>query len=62
MANITGTERSDTITPQFVSAGVIGGPPTNGADLISGLVGGDRIDGGAGNDVINGGDGSDTLA
>jgi hypothetical protein len=27
MANIKGTERSDTITPQFVSAGVIGAPP-----------------------------------
>jgi len=48
MANITGTERSDTITPQFVSAGVIGGPPTGGADRISGLSGGDKIDGGAG--------------
>ena len=48
MANITGTERSDTITPQFVYADVIGGPPTGGADRISGLSGGDKIDGRAG--------------
>ena len=53
MANFTGTNADEIITPQFVSPTVTttgGTRPSNAADVI---------DGGAGNDVIDGGGGDD---
>ncbi|MGF1639954.1 MAG: Calx-beta domain-containing protein [Rhodospirillales bacterium] len=61
MATVLGTFGDDTITPDGVSDGVVGGPPTSGPDSISGSSGNDYIDGGGGADTINGGPGADTL-
>lgn len=61
MSVITGTSGDDTITPNTVSAGVIGGTATANADTITGGGGGDNIDGGGGDDTIEGGAGGDTL-
>ncbi len=61
MATITGTSIANTITPLFVSAGVIGGFPSSANDSISGLGGNDTLDGGGGNDTLNGGTGIDKM-
>lgn len=61
MANITGTSGNDTITPGLVSAGVVGGPVTTGADSVLGLDGNDVLDGGDGNDTLSGGIGDDSI-
>jgi Ca2+-binding RTX toxin-like protein len=61
MATIIGTNNNDTITPTFVSPGVIGGFPTSGADTLNGGLGADTLNGGLGADTLNGGDGNDTY-
>jgi Ca2+-binding RTX toxin-like protein len=64
MANFTGTNADEIITPQFVSPTVTttgGTRPSNAADLIDGGAGNDVIDGGGGDDIITGGDGNDLL-
>jgi Ca2+-binding RTX toxin-like protein len=61
MANITGTVGDDTISPSLVSAGVVGGPPGDGADSILGAGGDDLLEGGGGNDTLEGGEGADTM-
>jgi Ca2+-binding RTX toxin-like protein len=54
MATIIGTNNNDTITPTFVSPGVIGGFPTSGADTLNGGLGADTLNGGDGNDTYIG--------
>src|SRR5262245_32504874 len=64
MANFTGTNADEIITPQFVSPTVAasgGTQPSNAADVIDGGAGNDVIDGGGGDDNITGGDGDDLL-
>src|SRR5260370_35863713 len=64
MANFTGTDADEIITPNFVSPTVttVGGSrPSGAADVINGGGGNDTIEGGGGNDVINGGGGNDVL-
>ena len=64
MANFTGTNADEIITPDFVSPTVTatgGDRPSDAADVIDGGAGNDTIDGGGGNDVLNGGDGNDVL-
>jgi Ca2+-binding RTX toxin-like protein len=64
MANFTGTNSDETITPTFVSSTVTasgGTLPSDGADSIDGGAGNDTIDAGGGNDTILGGDGNDLL-
>src|SRR6266481_5940324 len=72
MADFTGTNSDEIITPFFVSSTVtaVGGArPSNAADVIDGggndvLLGGDGNDlliGGAGDDVVTGGKGSDVA-
>src|SRR5882672_5367281 len=64
MANFTGTNSDEIITPSFVSSTVTatgGILPSNAADFIDGGAGNDTIDGGDGNDTIIGGDGNDLL-
>ena len=64
MANFTGTNADEIITPDFVSPTVTatgGDRPSDAADVIDGGAGNDTIDGGGGNDVLNGGDGNDTI-
>ena len=64
MANFTGTNSDEIITPSFVSSTVTatgGTLPSNVADFIDGGAGNDTIDGGDGNDTILGGDGNDLL-
>ena len=60
MALVTGTGAANTITPGFVSAGVVG-VPTAGADTINALGGADVVQGGGGNDSIDGGAGNDNI-
>lgn len=65
MANFTGTESGEIITPSFVSSTVTatgGNLPSNAQDFIDGGAGNDTIDGGRGDDVLIGGDGDDLLA
>ena len=65
MANFYGTNYSDTITPTYVSPGVIKSfffpKPGNGADRLYGYGGNDYLNGGGGNDYISGGTGNDSL-
>jgi Ca2+-binding RTX toxin-like protein len=64
MANFTGTDADEIITPQFVSPTVTatgGTRPSDAADVIDGGAGNDVIDGGGGDDIITGGDGNDLL-
>ncbi len=66
MAAFTGTRRSDTISFDDVSRGVVvdptGATPSEGRDVILGLGGDDTIHGGFGGpDDISGGDGNDTI-
>ena len=64
MANFTGTNSDEIITPTFVSSTVTatgGTLPSNVADFIDGGAGNDTIDAGGGNDTILGGDGNDLL-
>ncbi len=63
MAIIIGTTGNDTIAPLplGVSAGVIGGIPSDAADSIHGYSGHDLLDGGGGNDTLFGGSGNDAL-
>jgi Ca2+-binding RTX toxin-like protein len=64
MANFTGTNADEIITPEFVSSTVtaIGGTqPSNAADVINGGAGNDIIDSGGGNDTVNGGTGNDVA-
>ena len=64
MANFTGTNSDEIITPRFVSPTVTatgGTRPSNAADVINGGAGNDIIDGSGGDDVITGGPGSDVL-
>jgi Ca2+-binding RTX toxin-like protein len=64
MANFTGTNSDEIITPTFVSSTVTatgGALPSNGADSIDGGAGNDTIDANGGNDTILGGDGNDLL-
>lgn len=61
MATITGTSGNDIITPSQVSAGVIGGIPSDEPDTTNGQAGNDLIDGGGGNDTLNGGAGDDQV-
>jgi Ca2+-binding RTX toxin-like protein len=58
---ITGTSGNDTITPSLASAGVTGGLPGTGNDVVLGLDGDDSLDGGSGNDSLDGGNRNDTL-
>jgi len=61
MANITGTSGADTITTAGASAGVVGGPATNGDDTINALAGDDVVAAGGGNDTVNAGNNEDTV-
>jgi Ca2+-binding RTX toxin-like protein len=64
MANFSGTNADDIITPSFVSPGVTAtgaALPSNAADTIDGGAGNDTIDGGGGDDIINGGAGNDLI-
>jgi len=64
MANFTGTNADEIITPNFVSSTVTatgGTLPSDAADVIDGGAGNDTIDGGGGNDVLTGGAGNDTI-
>lgn len=61
MAFIFGTNFNDVITPGGVSAGVVGGLPTNGVDQIEGRAGRDTIAAGGGDDTLLGGKGRDFL-
>lgn len=65
MANFSGTNGNDTITPTTVSAGVFvfpfGAVPSGVADLLNGNGGNDVLDGGGGADTVNGGTGNDTI-
>ena len=61
MALIIGTNFPDTITPLFISPGVVGGFPTIDSDTIYGGGGNDTINGGDGNDSLNGGTGIDNM-
>jgi Ca2+-binding RTX toxin-like protein len=64
MANFTGTNADEIITPDFVSPTVTatgGDRPSDAADVIDGGAGNDTIDGGGANDVLNGGAGNDTI-
>ena len=64
MANFTGTNADEIITPDFVSPTVTatgGTLPSDAADVIDGGAGNDTIDGGGGNDVLTGGAGNDTI-
>ncbi|MBK8174203.1 MAG: FG-GAP repeat protein [Rhodospirillales bacterium] len=61
MASINGTTGNDTITPVGVSAGVTGGLPGDGNDVIAGLGGNDSIDAGLGDDQVMAGIGNATV-
>jgi Ca2+-binding RTX toxin-like protein len=64
MPNFTGTSGNDTITPTFISLGVIVSPSgsnLSGNDSITGGSGNDVIDASTGNDTITGGDGNDSI-
>ena len=64
MANFTGTNADEIITPSFVSPTVTatgGNLPSNAADVIDGGAGNDTIDGGGGADILIGGAGDDLL-
>ena len=64
MANFTGTNGSDTITPESVSPGVTAvgaAAPSDAPDTIDGKAGVDFLDGGGGNDLIFGGSEDDTI-
>ena len=64
MANFTGTNADEIITPDFVSPTVTateGTRPSGAPDVIDGGAGNDTIDGGGGNDVLTGGAGNDVL-
>jgi Ca2+-binding RTX toxin-like protein len=64
MANFTGTDSGEIITPSFVSSTVTatgGNLPSDAQDFIDGGAGNDTIDGGRGDDVLIGGDGDDLL-
>jgi Ca2+-binding RTX toxin-like protein len=64
MANFTGTDSGEIITPSFVSSTVTatgGALPSNATDFIDGGAGNDTIDGGRGDDILLGGDGDDVL-
>jgi Ca2+-binding RTX toxin-like protein len=64
MANFTGTNSDEIITPTFVSSTVTatgGTLPSSAADFIDGGAGNDTIDGGDGNDSLIGGDGDDVV-
>ncbi len=64
MANFTGTNADETITPSFVSPSVTasgGAVPSGADDVIFGGGGNDVIDAGGGNDTVDGGQGSDTV-
>ncbi|MCT0198423.1 hypothetical protein KQ313_01810 [Synechococcus sp. CS-1325] len=61
MAFINGTVNADVITPDDITNGIVGGIPSDLADLISGAAGNDLIDGGGGNDTLNGDGDNDTV-
>ncbi len=61
MAIIFGTSGDDTISILGNSAGVTGGTPTSGGDIISSGAGNDFIVAGYGNDTLIGDAGSDTF-
>ena len=61
MAQITGTNDSDIITPEYTDLGVTGPHPSNLDDTIDALGRNDFVNGGGGNDTIDGGDGDDIL-
>lgn len=61
MAVVVGTNQADTVSPTGVSPGVIGGPTTDGSDLVFGLGGNDTLDGGNGDDMMFGGAGDDFI-
>lgn len=63
MGLFTGTSSNDTITPTFISAGVIGSGsfPSAAVDTLYGYAGDDTLDGGGGGDYLFGGTGSDLL-
>ena len=64
MANFTGTNFGDQISPEGVSTGVtaVGGTvPSDAPDTIDGKAGADFLDGGGGNDLIFGGTENDTI-
>ncbi len=64
MANFTGTDSGEIITPSFVSSTVTatgGNLPSSAQDFIDGGAGNDTIDGGRGDDILIGGDGDDLL-
>jgi len=64
MANFTGTNADEIITPEFVSSTItaIGGTqPSNAADVINAGGGNDTIDSGGGNDTVIGGTGNDVA-
>jgi Ca2+-binding RTX toxin-like protein len=60
-ANIIGTNGNDTITPGFISPGVIGGFPTSANDTLNGGLGADILIGGGDSDILIGGAGADTI-
>ncbi|MBX6374864.1 MAG: hypothetical protein IRZ13_11595 [Acetobacteraceae bacterium] len=59
---VIGTASDDLIGPDFVSPGVVGGPPGAGPDSILGLDGNDTLDGGAEADTLDGGAGFDIAS
>lgn len=61
MAKITGSKKADYVDTLLFSAGVTGGPATNGDDSISVGAGDDEVHGGGGNDTIIGDAGNDRL-
>ena len=65
MAKFFGTDNNDTITPEFVSPGVIADPPgsfpSNAVDELYGRGGHDTLVGGGGNDTLYGDSGNDSL-
>ena len=61
MPTLLGTSAANLIQPGLVSAGVTGGLPGDGDDVIDALAGNDTIDGGAGHDLVLGGDDQDLL-
>ena len=64
MANFTGTDSGEIITPSLVSSTVTatgGALPSEAQDFIDGGAGNDIIDGGRGDDILIGGDGDDAL-
>lgn len=65
MATFTGTAADETITPTFVTAGVLvlpaGVKPSNADDIINAGAGVDTIDSGGGNDTVTGQQGDDIV-